>query len=189
MDENLVIVDEDGAILAKKDFILGIAPPPPGSIGKMEMTDYQIQPHGQVATVTYINQGEQTLLGQTVRPRAWFTEEWQHEPQGWKMFAIQFVFLTQDPPAQILPPKFLTEYVGAYQAAPGAVTHLHREGDRLVSEREGRKPQVLSAEARDVFFIPGNPTRKVFERDSATGRITGFVDRTNGQDLVWKRSP
>jgi hypothetical protein len=43
-----------------------------------------------------------------------------------------------------------------------------------------------------MFFISGQSgqprTRKIFDRDN-TGRVTGFVDRRAGSDLVWKRIP
>jgi hypothetical protein len=39
-----------------------------------------------------------------------------------------------------------------------------------------------------VFFVAGQPrTRKIFQRDAA-GKITGFVDRREGIDLVWKKT-
>jgi hypothetical protein len=45
----------------------------------------------------------------------------------------------------------------------------------------------LLVEVRDVLFIAGQPRiRKIFQRDTA-GRITGFVDRRENWDLVWRR--
>jgi hypothetical protein len=39
---------------------------------------------------------------------------------------------------------------------------------------------------RDVLFIPGQPrTRKIFQRD-ADGKVTGFLDRRGGEDLVFR---
>jgi len=41
---------------------------------------------------------------------------------------------------------------------------------------------------RDVLFVPEQPRiRKIFQRD-AKGKITGFVDRSESWDLVWKKS-
>jgi hypothetical protein len=38
-----------------------------------------------------------------------------------------------------------------------------------------------------VFFVPGEPRlRYLFQRDAA-GRITGFLQRRESWDLVWKR--
>ena len=46
---------------------------------------------------------------------------------------------------------------------------------------------ALQIEVRDVLFVAGQArSRKIFQRD-AGGKITGFVDRREGQDLVWHR--
>ena len=46
----------------------------------------------------------------------------------------------------------------------------------------------LDVEVRDVLFVPGQPRiRKIFQRDPH-GKITGFVDRRESWDLVWKKS-
>jgi hypothetical protein len=65
---------------------------------------------------------------------------------------------------------------------------IRRDGDRLIGERTGRPAQDLKVEARDVMFVPGQPrSRKIFQRD-AQGRITGFADRREARDVVWRRS-
>jgi hypothetical protein len=65
---------------------------------------------------------------------------------------------------------------------------IRREGNRLVGERKGRGAAPLKAEARDVFFVPGdNRIRKIFQR-GADGRVTGFVERRESWDIHWKRA-
>ena len=45
----------------------------------------------------------------------------------------------------------------------------------------------VSKRLRDVFFVPGQPrTRRIFTRD-AQGRVDGFVDRREGEDIRWTR--
>jgi hypothetical protein len=54
--------------------------------------------------------------------------------------------------------------------------------------RDGRPEAELKAEAADLFFVPGSPrSRKVFFRD-AGGHVTGFADRREGNDIVWRRT-
>lgn len=44
----------------------------------------------------------------------------------------------------------------------------------------------LQVEVRDVLFVPGQPRiRKIFQRNEK-GKITGFADRRESWDLVWK---
>lgn len=57
------------------------------------------------------------------------------------------------------------------------------------AERTGRKPERLQAEVADYFFVAGDPRiRKVFLRDP-NGQITGFVERRESWDILWRRQP
>jgi len=92
-----------------------------------------------------------------------------------------------DPPAIRLTATKLDEYVGTYTLNADIAYAIRRQEDTLTGERSGRPPQMLSIEAADVLFVPGQPrSRKVFLR-SADGRITGFVDRREGRDVPWKK--
>ena len=60
--------------------------------------------------------------------------------------------------------------------------------DGLISQRPDRPETKYQAEIRDVFFVAGQPrTRRIFTRDG-NGRVTGFVDRREGEDVRWTRS-
>ena len=61
-------------------------------------------------------------------------------------------------------------------------------GDGLSASLAGGPSSILKAELRDVFFTPGQPrVRKIFQRD-ASGKVTGFISRHEGHDLVFKRA-
>jgi hypothetical protein len=46
----------------------------------------------------------------------------------------------------------------------------------------------LLAETPDILFVPGQPRiKRIFLRD-AKGRITAFIDRREGEDIVWNRT-
>ena len=61
------------------------------------------------------------------------------------------------------------------------------DGKQLLGGRVGRSLTPLQVEVRDVLFVAGQPrTRKIFQRD-AKGAVAGFVDRREGEDLVFKR--
>jgi hypothetical protein len=93
----------------------------------------------------------------------------------------------KDPPAQHLDAAVLRGYEGKYTMTNEIVASIRCEGDELVVEREGRPARHFKAELTDVFFEPGQPrTRRIFLRDRL-GRITGFVDRREARDVVWRR--
>jgi len=90
------------------------------------------------------------------------------------------------PPILKLNQKELSDYVGRYIA--GDLTYvISRDGDHLMGGREGRPADPLNVELHDVLFAPSQlRVRKIFQRDN-DGRITGFVDRREGVDVVWKK--
>jgi hypothetical protein len=62
------------------------------------------------------------------------------------------------------------------------------ENGKLVGTRNGRKPATWNAEAKDVFFIAGDPRiRKIFQRD-ASGKVIGFIERRESWDIVWLKT-
>ena len=81
----------------------------------------------------------------------------------------------------------LGEYVGSYELTPNIHYSIRLDGGRLVGIRDGGKEAELKAEAADIFFVTGAPrSRKVFYRD-ASGHVTGFGDRREGNDIKWRR--
>jgi hypothetical protein len=62
------------------------------------------------------------------------------------------------------------------------------ENDELLFERPERPARHFRPELLDVFFEPGEPrTRRIFVRDRH-GHITGFFDRREARDIVWRRT-
>ena len=49
----------------------------------------------------------------------------------------------------------LATYVGEYQFAPDAVTHIKADGDRLYASDDGRSWDELLAQSETVFFFKG----------------------------------
>lgn len=73
-------------------------------------------------------------------------------------------------------------------AGPNHVCVTQFNGKQLTGAREGRPAKPIEVEVQDVFFIPGQPrTRKIFQRDHS-GNITGFVERREGEDSVWRKA-
>jgi hypothetical protein len=117
------------------------------------------------------------------------TETWRRQSGEWKLHLVYAYAILKDPPAITLPEEDLQQYAGRYSGGSDLIYVIQWDGQQLLGGRQGRKLAPLQAEIRDVLFVPGQPrTRKIFQRD-ANGKITGFVDRREGQDLVWKRDP
>jgi Domain of unknown function (DUF4440) len=185
--EGAVYVDENGVIMDRAAFLKQLTPLPAGASGTLVIASYQATAHDDVATVIHTDDETENYHGQTLKARYLTTETWQKAGTDWKLLQIHTYAILQDPPSQKLSEKELDGYAGRYTAG-GLVYVLRRDGDRLMGQREGGSPVEWNAEVRDVFFIAGQPRiRRIFQRD-ANGKITGFVDRRESWDLVWKKS-
>ena len=103
--------------------------------------------------------------------------------------ASQVLALRTDPPAIPLNSRQMEEYTGRYALTPAIVYEIRNSEGVLQGQRAEGKPETLQAEVPDMLFVSGKPRyRKVFLR-GPDGRITGFAERRESWDLVWKRLP
>jgi hypothetical protein len=182
-----VYVDENGTILSRSDFLKQLEPLPAGVSGNLRIIYYSAQVSGDIATVIHKDDEQENYHGQALTAQYLTTETWRLEDGEWKLHLIHTYAVPKDPPAITLPAKELEQYVGVYAAAPDLVYVIRFDGQRLVGGRQGSSMKPLNVEVRDVLFVPGQMRiRKIFQRD-AKGKITGFVDRRESWDLVWKK--
>ncbi len=182
-----VYVDENGVILDRARFLEQLSPLPAGVTGNLAIASYQAHIAGDLATVIHLDDEQETYHGQKLSSQYLTTETWRRDGDDWKLYLVHTYAVPKDPPAITLSEKELMQYAGKYSAAPGLTYVIRWDGQRLVGGRKESSMKPLNVEVRDVLFIPGEPRiRKIFQRD-AKGRITGFVDRRESWDLVWKK--
>ena len=181
-----VYVDESGAVMDRAAFLQQMSPLPAGVTGNLKIATYELHLAGDLATVIHLDNEEEDYHGQQLSAQYLTTETWQRDDGDWKLYLVHVYAVPKDPPSITLPEKELREYVGQYAAAPGIVYRIALDGQRLVGGRKGSSMKPLNVEVRDVLFVPGQPRiRKIFQRSG--GKITGFVDRRESWDLVWKK--
>jgi len=182
-----VYVDENGAIMSRAEFLKQLQPLPPGASGHLKIASYSAHIDGDLALVVHTDDEEETYHGQVLMAQYLTTETWRREAGEWKLYLVHAYAVPKDPPAITLPDRQVEEYAGRYSAAPDLIYVIRWDGKQLTGGREGGSTRPLQVEVRDVLFVPGQPRiRKIFQRD-ATGKITGFVDRRESWDLVWRR--
>ena len=185
--QDAIYVDENGAVMNRAQFLAALKPLPAGSSGHISIVDYDARIHGQVALVVHKDDERENYHGIPLRADYLMTETWIKEGGDWRLALVHVYVVAKDPPAIKTPPKLLAEYEGRYRAAPDLSYLIRREGDHLVGERQGLPSVTLAQESADVFFVPGHPRdRKIFRRD-ASNKIVDFVDRREGEDLVFVR--
>jgi hypothetical protein len=186
-DPGLIYVSENNEVIGKADFLKQLTPLPKGLVGSIKITDYRLQHHGDSAVATYIADETLDYHGQLLKTKFRTTDAWHRTAAGWKMVSSMTLAVLNDPPAIELPASKLAEYTGRYELSSDIHYAIRLDGNRLLGLRDGGKEVELKAEAADLFFVPGSPrSRKVFYRDAA-GKVTGFGDRREGQDIRWRR--
>ena len=187
LDDQVVFVNEGGDIATKQDIVSSASPPPPGVEKHIEVTDWSLTPHGSTAVAKFTDVLTQKIGAQTIEYKFLSTEVWQKKKGQWLMISSQTLALQQDPPAIALPAALLDQYVGDYRMSDKFIYRIARDGDHLTGSMNGGEPVMLQAELQDVLFSPGQPRiRRIFQRDAA-GKITGFVSRREGHDMVLTR--
>jgi hypothetical protein len=182
-----IYVDENGAVMNRAQFLSALKPLPAGSSGHISIIDYQATVHDQVALVVHKDDERENYHGIPLRADYLMTETWVKEGADWRLALVHVYVVAKDPPAIKTPAKRLAEYEGSYRAAPDLAYVIRRDGDHLVGDRQGLPSVTFSQESTDVFFVPAHPRdRKIFRRDAAN-KVVDFVDRREGEDLVFVR--
>jgi hypothetical protein len=182
-----LVVDESGTIVNRDDFLRQLTPLPPGVSGSLQIASYSAQISGDLAAVIHTDDEQENYHGQMLHSYYLTTETWQLEGGQWKLHMVHVNAILKDPPAISLPSLTLQQYAGRYTGGADLVYLIQWDGKQLVGGREGSAMKPLEVEVRDVLFVPGQPRiRMIFQRDD-TGRVTGYVDRRESWDFVWRR--
>jgi hypothetical protein len=189
LDEELIYVNEDGAVSGRHDFRLGaaIGGTNPGA-ATVKLQDWVAHKADGVVVSTYTTDTVTRYGEQSFEERALAVDAWIKRGASWKLIESQIIPLNQDPPVAPMQAAALDDYAGVYAAAPNFRVSVSRDGDGLALSTNGGKPVAVAAEAKDVFFVPGlqsgvRRSRIVFQRD-AGGAIDGYV---SSRGLALKR--
>jgi hypothetical protein len=189
LDAGAVYTDEGGSVMSKPEMLATIRPFAQGVSGKIKVLDFKVAVHGSTAVATHLDDEYESYHGHELHCQYRTTDTWVKTRAGWRIVAGQVLALRTDPPAVSLTPRQMEEYAGRYALTPAMVYEIRNNGGVFEGQRTDGKPETLQAEVPDVLFVGGKPRyRKVFLRGS-DGRITGFAERREAWDLIWKRLP
>ena len=179
-------LDENGVQRGKAELVEEINPLPDGLIGRIAIDGFKARFHGSTAVTAYEIQEYLDYHGQPLRTRFRTMDSWLRTPEGWRLIGAHTAAVLKDPPVVGIPAAQLCEYAGTYRLTPSIEATVRPAGEgRLRVERDGRPPAIYVAEFKDVFFVAGQPrTRRIFTR-GADGRVSGFADRREGEDVRW----
>jgi uncharacterized protein DUF4440 len=187
LDPRAIQVDENDAVHNKAEILAGLQPLGPGLVGHLTIDDFRVVTAGEAAVVTHEDDEYLDYHGQVIRSRFRMTDTWIHSADGWRLMAEQVLAVLKDPPTIHVDRATLCGFAGRYAMTTEIVATISCGDDRLIVSRAGRPDRTFLPESPDVFFEPGAPrTRRMFQRDGQ-GHVTGFVDRREARDVVWKR--
>jgi Domain of unknown function (DUF4440) len=186
IDASVIYAEEDDSYKGKATLLKEIVPLPKGLSGEIKIDLLSYYEDGDIAVALFRQNETEHYFGQTIFAKYLTNTTWKKRADGWKLIAGQVLAEKTDPPAIVLPPDRLAQYIGTYQLKDSAsIYRLTLENGILIGTRDSRKPATWNAEASDVFFIKGDPRiRKIFQHD-ASGKIIGFVERRESWDVVW----
>ena len=189
LDADARFTTEDGQVLTKAQVLEQTKPLPAGVSGSIRVVDFHAVRHGSVAIANYVADEAENFHGHELHCQYRSTDTWIETRSGWRLIASQTMALRTDPPAMALDHKRIDEYTGRYDLTPAISYEIRQSDGKLEGRQTGRNAESLLAEAPDVFFVPGKPRyRKIFLRGS-DGQITGFAERREAWQILWKRQP
>jgi ketosteroid isomerase-like protein len=182
-----VYVDENGTIFTREDYLKSLTPLPANISGHLDIVDYQLHREGDAVLVVHRDDEFEEYHGHSLEASYLMSETWVRRGGQWKLALVHAYVVAQDPPEITVPAATLDEYVGRYSAGPDLPWIIRREGEHLFGGRDGKTP--LKVEAPDVLFVPGQPRERRFFQRSADGKVTGFIWRREGENILWNRTP
>jgi Domain of unknown function (DUF4440) len=180
-------IDENGVVFTRADFLKSLEPLPPNISGHLDIVDYRVQIDGDTALVVHRDDEFEDFHGHSLKASYLMSETWLRRKGDWRLALVHAYVVATDPPEITLSPSKLDDYVGRYSAAPDLTWIVRRDGDHLLGGTDGRTP--LKVESQDVLFVPGHPReRRIFQR-TPEGRVSGFLWRREGEEVLWQRLP
>ncbi len=187
LTKDAVYIDENGMELDRTAYLKSLVPLPPGVTGHLTIIDYSVRHSGDVALVIHRDDEREEYHGLPLRAGYLTSETWLRIGQEWRLAMVHAQIVAVEPPSVVLSAAVLDGYVGTYQAGADLTYIIRRQGNHLLAGRVGGQLKPMLAEAPDLLFTPGQPRNKnLFSRDEH-GQVTGFVDRREGEDIVWRK--
>ena len=187
LDDAAVVTSEDGVVHTKAEMVKDTRPLAEGVSGSIAVIDFRATQHKNVAITNWVADEHENYHGHALHCRYRSTDTWLRTAGGWRLIASQVYAERGDPPSVAMTDAQANAYIGRYELTPSIAYEIRRNGKQLEGRRGTGAWESILAEGPDILFVPGKPRyRKVFLRDDA-GKITGFADRREEWDLVWKR--
>ncbi len=144
---------------------------------------------GDVAVATFIHERVTHYYGQTLHTQYRSTETWVKRGETWKMLTLQSRALEHEMPARDAGKDVLGDYAGTYAAGAGLAGRVALHEGVLRLHVAGPTSFSLRPVVRDDFASADSPGATYLFQRNREGRVTGFVLRRLGRDLLFVKLP
>jgi hypothetical protein len=192
LDQSAILMDEEGHVSTKAQFLAGLAPLPKGSTGSLRVTRPHFTRDGDVAVIAFIADEHETIFGQHFQAQFGMVDTYHRVGDRWLLLSDTQTRLPLDPPVVGLTATQAQRYVGRYRMLDGPLVFaVTIAGGKLMGGRGGSRPLPMSAIADqpNAFFREGRPGTLIFLADS-NGRVVKLIDRRYyNRDMIYERVP
>jgi hypothetical protein len=142
---------------------------------------------GQTAVAVY-HQSEKEIYGeQSLTSRVMVMDTYVKKDGNWVLVAhAELPEPVKRQPVMVNPAVF-ARYTGQYEYSPGFVDTITVAGGKLMAQETGDdKASELQPLNETTFFVDGDEGLVIFEK-GASGKVSHYVYRTKGQELIAKK--
>jgi Domain of unknown function (DUF4440) len=190
LDDSALLMDEEGHVSTKAQFLAELAPLPRGSTGSLRVTRPHFTRTGDVAVVAFIADEHETIYGQRFQAQFGMVDTYHRVGNRWLLLSDTQTRLPLDPPVLHLTSAQTQRYVGRYRMLDGPLVFaVTSAGGKLAGGREGSPaiPMSAIADQPNMFFREGRPGTLIFVADRS-GIIVKLIDRRYyNRDMIYER--
>ena len=151
--------------------------------------DISVQDYGSTAIATYLQNKKHIYGSQTLNVQVGVADTYIKKDGRWLLILHAEVGIPPKRTAVKVDPAIYKAYVGQYEWAAGYVDTVTLNGNKLMA--------LITGEEKPVEFLPENETSFFTDNDEddgvttfvkdASGKVTHYVYRAHGQDIIGKK--
>jgi hypothetical protein len=190
LDPNALLIDEEGNVTTKAEFLAALKPLPKGSTGSLRVTQPRFVQMGDVAVLTFIADENEAIYAQHFHADFAMTDTYHRTGGKWLLLADTQTRLPQEPPTVTPSLEQMESVAGDYRMVGGpTVFSVTIVNGVLFGGRTGAPPSQMYAiaDAPGQYFRKHHPETLIFV-PGTTGHAAKLIDRRYyNRDMTYER--
>jgi ketosteroid isomerase-like protein len=153
-----------------------------------DLMDFQVHSYGAIAVATFRIDLDQDREGQKLFESSRFTDAFARRGGRWLLVVHHE---TPIPNARRVvakvDPAVFDAYAGEYQLPLNQIVKIKREGDKLMEQWPGATEYSEEMPVSESTFVARGELGEVIYAKDETGKVSHFIVRTGGGDLIAKK--